>query len=311
MIEARHLTRTFPGVTAVQDLSFSVEKGQVVGFLGPNGAGKSTTMRMLTAYLPPTSGEAKVAGFDVTRDSLQVREKVGYLPEANPMYPDMRVTEYLSYRARLKGLDRRTRASRVEEVIRRCHIGEYQHRIIGHLSKGMRQRVGLADAIVHDPPVLILDEPTIGLDPNQIREMRQLIVELGRDKAVLLSSHILSEIELTCTKVIILVKGRVVAEGTAEEIARQLGTSGRIRLEVTGDGAEVKAALDKVPGVKRVLWNQKGTLHAYIVETKDRADLRGEIYELARRHQWKVQEIAFEHLSLEEAFARLTEQLAA
>jgi ABC-2 type transport system ATP-binding protein len=311
MIEAKGLTRVFPGVTAVQDLSFSVEPGQVVGFLGPNGAGKSTTMRMLSGYLPPTSGVAIVAGFDVTQDSLKVREKIGYLPEANPLYPDMRVTEYLSYRAQLKGLDGRARKTRVDEVIQRCNITDYRDRIVGQLSKGMRQRVGLADAMVHDPQVLILDEPMIGLDPNQIREMRQLIVELGRDKTVLLSSHILSEIELTCKKVIILVKGRVAAQGTSEDIARQLGTTGRIRLEVTGDGAAVKAVLDKVEDVQRVLWTQRAGVHTFILETRDRADIRGRVFTLAREHNWKVQEISFEHLPLEDAFARLTEQVGA
>jgi ABC-2 type transport system ATP-binding protein len=310
MIEARNLTRTFPGITAVQGISFTVEPGQVVGFLGPNGAGKSTTMRMLSGFLPPTSGGALVAGYDITRESLKVRQNIGYLPEANPLYVEMRVTEYLLYRAQLKGLDREQRRRRVGEVVQRCGLSEFHNRILGHLSKGMRQRVGLADAMVHDPKVLILDEPMIGLDPNQIREMRQLIVELGENKTVLLSSHILSEIELTCKKVLILVKGRVAAQGTTEEIARKHGTSGRIRLEAGGDGAAIKSALDHLEGVQRVIWNQKSGIHVFSIDTRDRQDLRAEVYNLARKQGWAVQEISFERLPLEEMFARLTETVS-
>ena len=310
MIEAKGLTKEFPGITAVKDVTFAVESGQVIGFLGPNGAGKSTTIRMLTGFLPPTSGTALVAGYDVSRDSLKVRQSIGYLPELNPLYPDMRVREYLNYRAQLKGMDGRSRRLRVEEVVQRCSLTEFSNRIIGQLSKGMRQRVGLADSMVHDPKVLILDEPMIGLDPNQIREMRQLIVELGQNKTVLLSSHILSEIEVTCKRVVILVKGRVAAQGTTEEIARTMGTSGRIRLEVVGEGAGVKAALDQMPEVRRVLWNQKGKLNIYSVETRDGGDIRRELYDVARAKEWAVQEIAFERLSLEEAFTRLTEKSA-
>lgn len=311
MIEAKGLTKIFPGVAAVQDLSFSVEAGRVVGFLGPNGAGKSTTMRMLTGYVPPTSGVAIVAGYDVARDPLRVRQNIGYLPESNPLYSDMRVSEYLHYRGQIKGLDRGARKRRVEQVVQRCALTEFSTRIIGQLSKGMRQRVGLADAMVHDPKVLILDEPMIGLDPNQIREMRQLIVELGENKTVLLSSHILSEIELTCREVIILVKGKVAAQGTTEEIARRMGTTGRVRLEITGDGAGVKAALDRVPDVLRVIWNQKGSAHVFVIETRERADVRSRVYDLAREQGWSVQEIAFERMALEEAFSRLTEKVSA
>jgi ABC-2 type transport system ATP-binding protein len=306
MIEAKGLTKTFPGVAAVQDVSFRVDPGEIVGFLGPNGAGKSTTMRMLTGFIPPTSGTAVVAGFDVTRESAEVRRHIGYLPEANPLYPEMRVHEYLSYRGELKGLKGAQIARNVDEVVQRCSLGEFSKRIIGKLSKGMRQRVGLADAMVHDPKVLILDEPTIGLDPNQIREMRQVISDLGRDKTLLLSSHILSEIELTCNRVIILVGGRVAAQGTTEEIAKTLGTTGRIRMEVLGHGSAVKSAVDKMEQVQRVHWNHRGDLNVFLIDTRDRADLRAELFALARRENWKVQEIAFERVSLEEAFSRLT-----
>jgi ABC-2 type transport system ATP-binding protein len=222
VIEVQHLTKRFGQLVAVDDVSFRVEQGEVVGFLGPNGAGKTTVMRILTAFLPATSGTVRVAGADPFWQSLAVRRQVGYLPESVPLYAEMRVAEYLFHRARLKGVAACERKRRVAEVMERCGIPEVAHRLIGQLSRGYRQRVGLADALVNDPPILILDEPTVGLDPNQVRLVREMIRELGRDRTVLLSTHILSEVELICPRVIVLSAGRLVADGrTADILARE------------------------------------------------------------------------------------------
>ena len=312
MIEANQLRKDYPGKVALQGVSFAVEKGEIVGFLGPNGAGKTTTMRILTGFLPPTSGTARVAGFDVTRDSLQARRRIGYLPEANPLYTDMRVREYLSYRSRLKGVDPRVRRERVQSSLLRCGLEDQAGRIIAHLSKGMRQRVGLADAIVHDPDVLILDEPTIGLDPNQIRQVRELIRELGRDKTVILSTHILSEVEVMCRRVLIIHEGRIAAQGTTQEIGRHLKLTGRIRFEIAaGDGKAVKESLETIPKVVRVVWNTRTDGgHTFLVETEESSDIRPELHKLSVQKGWAVRELALESLTLEEAFARLTEKAA-
>ena len=223
MIEVEHLTKRYGNIVAVDDISFGIEKGEVVGFLGPNGAGKTTVMRILTAFIPATSGKARVAGFDPFWESLNVRRNVGYLPENVPLYREMRVSEYLFHRARLKDVPACERKLRVGEVIERCGIREVAHRVIGHLSKGYRQRVGLADALVNDPPILILDEPTVGLDPNQVRLVREMIRDLGQRRTVLLSTHILSEVEMICPRVIIISGGRIVAQDRAENLTRDLG----------------------------------------------------------------------------------------
>ena len=221
MISVNALTKAYGHVLAVDQISFEVQKGDIVGFLGPNGAGKSTTMKMLTCYLAPTSGSAKVNGFDIFHQSHQVRQHLGYLPENVPLYLEMRVEEYLRYRGKLRKLDNAKLNSRLGYVIDRCWLGNVRHRVIGHLSKGYRQRVGLADALLHDPSVLILDEPTIGLDPTQIRETRKLITDLGGDHTVLLSTHILPEVEAVCNRVIVIAGGRIVAQGVARRVACQ------------------------------------------------------------------------------------------
>ncbi len=306
MIEVENLTRVYPGVTAVDGVSFRVEKGEIAGFLGPNGAGKTTTMRILAGFLAPTRGRASVAGFDVMRQSMEVRRRVGYLPESNPLYGEMRVRDYLEFRATVKKVPGARLRRKVEEVMERCGIAARRGSIIHHLSKGLRQRVGLADAIVHDPEIVILDEPTIGLDPIQVREVREVIRELGRERTVLLSSHILSEIEKLCGRILILHQGRLAASGTPEEIANRLMRTGRVRLEIRGDGRAVKEALEKVPGVDRLLWSARGDMNTYIVEPSGGADIRADLFRFCAAQSLDVVELAFERLSLEEVFAILT-----
>jgi len=306
MIEVSNLTKTYPGVVAVDDLSFKVEKGEIVGFLGPNGAGKSTTMRILTCFIAPTSGSAKLAGFDVHDQSMEVRRRVGYLPESNALYTEMRVEEYLLFRARLRDLAPKDRAARVGEVLDKVRLTDRRRSIIAHLSKGLRQRVGLADAILHRPEIVILDEPTIGLDPTQVRDVRELIKGLGESHTVLFSSHILSEVEKICGRVLILSRGKLVASGTPEEIANRIMKTGNVRIEIRGDGRAIKAAIEKVEGVVRTLWSQKGDLNTYIVEPKNGMDLRPTLVRACAAGGWDVYEVGYERLSLEEAFSILT-----
>jgi ABC-2 type transport system ATP-binding protein len=218
MIDVEHLTKVFGSFRAVDDITFHVGEGEIVGFLGPNGAGKTTTMRVLTCFIPATSGGAKIAGFDVFTQSLQVRQNIGYLPENNPLYPEMRVTEYLKFRAKLKNVQRKERTMRIGEALERCGATEFQYQVISTLSKGQRQRVGLADCLLHDPRILILDEPTVGLDPNQIRHVRALIKELGSTRTVLLSTHILPEVESVCERFIIIHNGQIAKQMTMNEL---------------------------------------------------------------------------------------------
>src|SRR5437899_5723108 len=232
MIEVVNLTKRFAGRTAVADISFSVARGEIVGLLGPNGAGKSTTMRILACYLPATSGTVRISGLDVFHDSDEVRRRIGYMPENNPLHMDMRVREYLKFRARLKGLSRKRSRERVDVVTEQCGLKEVSRRIIGHLSKGYRQRVGLADALVHDPELIILDEPTIGLDPNQIRSVRQLIKNLAQAHTVLISTHILPEAEMTCNRMVIMYEGKILAAGTAEELQRLMSGNTQVIAEI-------------------------------------------------------------------------------
>jgi ABC-2 type transport system ATP-binding protein len=306
MIEVSNLTKTYPGVVAVDDLSFTIEKGQIVGFLGPNGAGKSTTMRILTCFIAPTSGSAKLAGFDVLENSMEVRRRVGYLPESNALYSEMRVEEYLLFRARLRNLPAKERSVRVGEVLEKVRLADRRRSIIAHLSKGLRQRVGLADAILHRPEIVILDEPTIGLDPTQVREVRDLIRGLGQAHTVLFSSHILSEVEKICSRVLILSRGKLAASGTPDEIANQIMKTGRVRIEIRGEGRAIKESLEKIPGVVRILWSSKGDQNTYLVEPNDGVDLRPSLMRACTAGGWDVYELGYERLSLEEAFAILT-----
>jgi ABC-2 type transport system ATP-binding protein len=307
MIEVSDLTKTYPGVTAVDRITFTIEKGEIAGFLGPNGAGKSTTMRILTCFIAPTSGSAKVAGFDVVRKSMDVRRRVGYLPENNPLYTEMRVDEYLGFRAQIKGVPRADRAKRVGEVLERVSLTDRRRSIIQHLSKGLRQRVGLADAIVHNPEIVILDEPTIGLDPTQVRDVRELIRQLGKEHTVLLSSHILSEVEKLCGRVLIINRGRLVEQGTPEEIATRVMRTSRVRLEIRGDGRAIKEVLDRTPGVEHIIWSAKGDVNAYVIKAQGDRDLRSEIFKCCAAHGWDVTEFGYERQSLEDLFRLVTE----
>ena len=249
MIEVQNLTKAFGAVHAVDDVSFTVGKGEILGFLGPNGAGKTTTMRVLTGYLPATRGTARIAGYDVTEQSLEVRRRIGYLPENPPLYPDMSVASYLDFVARIKGVPSATRAGRVDAALEMANITDKKKELIKRLSKGYKQRVGLAQALVHNPDVIILDEPTIGLDPKQIIEVRHLIKSLAGSHTIILSTHILPEVSMTCDRVVIINKGRVVAEDTPDNLVRRLKGAGTTRIEVRGDQASVLEAIRAVPGV--------------------------------------------------------------
>ncbi len=309
MIRVRNLTKRYAGVLAVDNISFEIEKGRVVGFLGPNGAGKTTTMRVLTCYQPPTSGAAEVAGFDTMKQSIEVRRRIGYLPESVPLYPEMRVEEYLAFRARLKGVPPGLRRMRIDTCIDRCGLGLVRSRIVGQLSKGYRQRVGFAEAMIHDPPILILDEPTIGLDPVQIRQIRTLIKELGQDHTVILSTHILPEVEMVCDRVIIIARGRIVAEETTKNLSKIFSTSNRILFEVRAPQAEVEAGVMGLPGVRAVSLREisdDGRYTAVRVETDGPNDRREDLFRLAADKGWSVRELALDRVSLEEIFVKVT-----
>jgi ABC-2 type transport system ATP-binding protein len=308
VIEVSGLTRRFGRVTAVEELSFTVGPREIVGFLGPNGAGKSTTMRILSGFLPATSGTARVAGFDVFRDSTEVRRRIGYMPENNPLPVDMRVREYLKFRARLKGLQGSQCRERVDLVQEMCGLRDVGRRIIGTLSKGYRQRVGLADALVHDPPLLILDEPTIGLDPNQIRSLRQLIKDLGQRRSVLLSSHILPEVEMTCTRVLIMHRGRVRAAGTTADLQNAIGAGGQqVVAEIQAPELDLRDCWETMPEIAS--FNLAPVAGDYIrcaLTPVNGGDLRDRVFEEARSRGWRLRELTFTRPSLEDVFVHLT-----
>jgi ABC-2 type transport system ATP-binding protein len=305
-IVADRLTKVYGTFVAVDHISFEVPRGTIVGFLGPNGAGKTTTIRMLTCYMPPTSGTARVAGYDVFTDSLKVREKIGYLAESTPLYTEMRVSEYLEFKAKLHGMDRETRRKRVAEVASRTWLTDRLRSPIGTLSKGYRQRVGIADAMLHNPPVLVLDEPTVGLDPSQIREARRLISELAGDHTVLLSTHILQEVEMVCQRVIIVAGGKIVAQGTPEELKNRAGSG--VRVEVRGPSDQVKSALNALPGVEKVdVMGGATGLCTLNVRGKSTPELREQIATTVSQRGWSLREMRQEGASLEEFFVRITD----
>lgn len=308
MIEVEHLTKRYSGITALDDISFHVQKGEIVGFLGPNGAGKSTTMRILSGFMPPSSGRVSVAGYDVCRESLKAREHVGYMPENVPLYQEMRVVEYLRYRAALKGVRGRKVKERVSDVIELCALNDVSRKLIGTLSKGYRQRVGLADAMVHEPDLLILDEPTIGLDPNQIRQVRDLIRNLARHHTILLSSHILSEVELTCHRVIIINKGKIEALDTPQNLRQRLRSGGDIRLEISVPNPETAAAQFKtLSGVQSATWETKDAWQFFQLQVETDTDPREALFAHCVAQGWKVRELALTRTSLEDVFVEMTQ----
>lgn len=308
MIQVKNLTKYYGSFLAVDNISFSVEEGEIVGFLGPNGAGKSTTLRILTCYQPATSGSATVAGFDVFKQSVEVRKQIGYLPESVPLYPEMRAREYLNFRGKIRGLDRSAREQAIRNVSERCWLGDFIDRPIGQLSKGMRQRVGLADALLHDPKILVLDEPTIGLDPNQIRETRNLIKELAKRHTVILSSHILPEVEATCQRTIIIARGRIVASGSPSELRERITGASRLIAEIRGPQQEVHAAVTSLEGVQRVTSVLNNGWNRLTIESAHGQDPREAISRLAAKREWGLRELRLEVGSLEEYFVQITAQ---
>ena len=312
MIKVEGLTKRYARTVAVDNISFEVEKGQIVGFLGPNGAGKTTTMRVLTCFLPPTSGTANVAGFDVLENPMEVKKRIGYLPETPPLYPEMEVAEYLSFTGRLKGISSGDINRRVDEVLGRCAIGDVRAKLIAKLSKGYRQRVGLAQAIIHNPDVLILDEPTSGLDPKQIIEIRELLKSLAGDHTIILSTHILSEVEHSCERVIIISQGRLVAIDSVANLTNRLRGSEAVALEVdTADGRpdsmEVQHRLEQVAGVSHVVMrdSKNGRLH-FEIESLQGRQIRADLARTVVNAGWSLSELRAVGLSLEDIFLQLT-----
>ena len=304
MIEVHNLTKNYGAVAAIRDVSFDVAPGQIVGFLGPNGAGKSTTMRILACFMPASGGSARVAGYDVFKQSMDVRKRIGYLPENVPLYTDLRVGPYLDFVAEVKGVGRTVRRARVAEVMERCLISDVQHRIIGKLSKGYRQRVGLAQALVGDPQVLILDEPTIGLDPRQITEIRSLIKSLAGSHTVILSTHILPEVSMVCGGVIIINKGAIVAQGPIDNLVEQFFPTSRVHVTVQEPTPAVLTALGGLPGVTGVQTSSDGA-GVFVVETERGRDVRADIFQLAAQQKWPLLELRQVGATLEEVFMRI------
>lgn len=307
MIDVHKLSKRYGRHSAVNDISFHVGKGKIIGFLGPNGAGKTTTLRMLTGYLPPTSGSAEVAGYDIYRDSVNARRKIGYMPENVPLYDDMRVREYLRYRAKLKGLRGKAARQHIGEAMDLCGLTHVRRKMIKTLSKGFRQRVGLADALVHKPDLLIMDEPTNGLDPNQIRSIRNLIKRLGQDHTIMLSTHILHEVEMICDHVIIIDEGRIKATGSPSGLVEQMRAAGKITVELQADAKTASDALHELKHVKKVLaedaepgWARFSVLVDHGTDTRER------ISALAAQNNWPIRTLHRHTATLEDVFVELT-----
>jgi ABC-2 type transport system ATP-binding protein len=307
MIEVENLTKRYPGRVAVAGVSFAVARGEIVGLLGPNGAGKSTIMRVLSGFMPATSGTVRVAGCDVFHQADEVRRCIGYMPENNPLQREMRVREYLRFRASLKGLGRRRTRERIDTVLQQCGLTEVYKRIIGHLSKGYQQRVGLADALVHEPPLIILDEPTIGLDPNQIRSVRQLIKDLGGQHTVLISTHILPEVEMTCHRVLILNQGEILAHDTPDNLQQLMSEGGQVIAEVMAPLAELRACWEAMAEVEHFnLAASEGDYVRCALTARAGIDLRPQVFELVCERGWKLRELSRTRHSLEDIFVQVT-----
>ena len=306
-----NLSKLYGDAKAVDNITFEVHSGEILGFLGPNGAGKTTTMRVITCYLSPNAGSIKVEGRDIQTESFEVRKLVGYLPEQNPLYLDMNVLEYLEYAAQLQGVAKPMISRRMKEMVDVCGLGEMKHKDIGQLSKGYRQRVGLAAAMIHDPRVLILDEPTSGLDPNQIVEIRSLIRDIGRQKTVVLSTHILPEVQATCNRVIIISRGKIVADGPIEDLQRNLHGGERIVIEVeVPDGQSfdmLSVQVRSIPSIETIsLINEQNGVKKFSVETSNATDIRKDLFQLCVQKGWGLLELHREQTSLEEIFRQLT-----
>ena len=308
MVKVEQVTKRFAGVTAVQDLSFSVERGEVVGLLGPNGAGKTTTMRMLSGYILPSSGSVCVAGCDAFRQARDLRRHIGYLPEHCPLHDEMRVLEYLRFRAGLKELWGRKRRRQIKRVLALCGLEQVQRRIIGQLSLGYRQRVGLADALLHNPALLILDEPTLGLDPQQVRSLRRLIRQLASAHTIFISTHILSEVDVTCDRAIILQEGRLLADASLNDLRAGHADKQMIFAEILGDAARVRETLNTLPFVSRIQGYEKEGWQHLVVEVSGGNDRRLAISNLCIERGWPIRELREDHLSFEDVYLKLIEQ---
>lgn len=305
MIEVKNLTKRYGQFLAVDQISFSVGEGQIVGFLGPNGAGKTSTIRILACYHPATSGAATIGGHDVFSESMQVRRLIGYLPESAPLYGEMRVREYLTFRGKLRGMSHPERRDAIKRVTDRCWLGDFVNRPIGQLSKGMRQRVGLADAMLHDPAVLILDEPTIGLDPTQIRETRNLIRQLGERHTILFSSHILSEVEQVCSRIILIARGQMIATGTPGDLRERVSAESRLIAEIKGPPEAIQSAVQGMTGVDTVELSQSDGWCRLSIAPRGDADIRETLAKVASDNGWGVRELRREVASLEDFFVKM------
>lgn len=306
-----NLSKFYGDAKAVHDISFEVHSGEILGFLGPNGAGKTTTMRVITSYLMPSAGSVQVEGMDVVAQSLEVRKLIGYLPEQNPLYLDMNVLEYLEFSAQLQGVHRAMIPRRLKEMVHTCGLGEMIHKDISQLSKGYRQRVGLAAAMIHDPRVLILDEPTSGLDPNQIVEIRKLIQDLGKEKTVVLSTHILPEVQATCQRVVIINRGKIVADGPIEDLQRSLHGGEKVLLEVEVADSEpfdlISSQVKAIPAIETVsLLDERNGVKRMSIETSRSVDIRKDLFRLCVQRGWELIELHREQTSLEDIFRQLT-----
>ncbi len=310
MIQVQNLTKRYGDFTAIEDVSFQVQKGEILAFLGPNGAGKTTTMRILTCFMPATSGSATVAGYDIFEQAHEVKKRIGYLPESPPLYAEMTVTEYLVFISKIKGIERKDRTQALTRVLERCALTDVRHRLIGNLSRGYRQRVGLAQALIHNPEVLILDEPTTGLDPKQIIEMRQVIKELAGQHTVILSTHILPEATAVCQRVIIIHEGRIVAIDTPDSLSAQLRQSEKIRMTLRTPSPETAEALKTVGGVISIFHEPSDDGQVFIVECELGRDIRTELASQAVQCGWGLVELTAVKLSLEDVFLKLTQEEA-
>jgi ABC-2 type transport system ATP-binding protein len=307
LIEVEHLVKSYGQARAVNDISFKVEKGEILGFLGPNGAGKTTTMRILTGYLPATGGTARIAGFDVFEQSMEVRKRIGYLPETPPLYPDMTINAYLTFVAQIKGVPAAEIPNRVTESMRMTNLIEREDELIKRLSRGFKQRVGIAQAIVHNPDVIILDEPTVGLDPNQIKEVRSLIKNLAGQHTIILSTHILPEVEMTCDRVVIINKGRIAAVDTTQNLTSQLKGGERVRIQVKGSAESLRDSISAIKGIKSVeVESGADSLVTAEIESERGADLRPQIASQVVKKGFDLLEMRAINLSLEDIFMQLT-----